>query len=128
MLSTMIGAAVKAASAAAKKSSNSGGSGGTKSAAVSFDKDFDYAEAIARTTDPVKRAQLLGARQAKIDALGLEGSVAGNDAVSQWSGSYGPYWVSGGNSGTLSVAGLYDAAAKARLQAFETARKTSGSS
>lgn len=123
MLSTMIGAAVKAASAAAKKSRNSGGSGATKRAAVSFDKDFDYAEAIARTTDPVKRAQLLGARQAKIDALGLEGSVAGNDAVSQWSGSYGPYWVSGGNSGTLSVAGLYDAAAKARLQAFETAKE-----
>ncbi|MBP3312406.1 MAG: hypothetical protein J6L72_09260 [Butyricicoccus sp.] len=121
MLSTVISTALAAAQKAAstKKSSSSG----VGSSSVAFDKDFDYAEAIANTSDPVKRAQLLQARQAKIDALGLEGSVGSNEAVSQWSGSYRPYWVSDGNSGALSVTGLYDAAAKARLQAFETAKQ-----
>lgn len=121
MLSTVISTALAAAQkAASTKKSSSSGSG---SSSVAFDKDFDYAEAIANTSDPVKRAQLLQARQAKIDALGLEGSVGSNEAVSQWSGSYRPYWVSDGNSGALSVTGLYDAAAKARLQAFETAKQ-----
>ena len=121
MLSTVISTALAAAQkAASTKKSSSSGSG---SSSVAFDKDFDYAEAIANTSDPVKRAQLLQARQAKIDALGLEGSVGSNEAVSQWSGSYRPYWVSDGSSGALSVTGLYDAAAKARLQAFETAKQ-----
>lgn len=121
MLSTVISTALAAAQkAASTKKSSSSGSG---SSSVAFDKDFDYAEAIANTSDPVKRAQLLQARQAKIDALGLEGSVGSNEAVSQWSGSYRPYWVSDGSSGALSVTGLYDAAAKARLKAFETAKQ-----
>lgn len=121
MLSTVISTALAAAQKAASTKKSS--SGGVGSSSVAFDKDFDYAEAIANTSDPVKRAQLLQARQAKIDALGLEGSVGSNEAVSQWSGSYRPYWVSDGNSGALSVTGLYDAAAKARLQAFETAKQ-----
>ena len=132
MLSTMISTAIKAAQKAAsstKKSSSSssgsssGSSGSSGSSSVAFDKDFDYAEAIANTSDPVKRAQLLQARQAKIDALGLEGLVGSNEAVSQWSGSYRPYWVSSGNSSSISVNGLYEAAAKARLQAFNTAKQ-----
>lgn len=132
MLSTMISTAIKAAQKAAsstKKSSSSssgsssGSSGSSGSSSVAFDKDFDYAEAIANTSDPVRRAQLLQARQAKIDALGLEGSVGSNEAVSQWSGSYRPYWVSSGNSSSINVNGLYEAAAKARLQAFNTAKQ-----
>lgn len=126
MLSTMISTALKVAQKAAnstKKSSSGSSSSSSGGSSVTYDKDFDYAEAIANTSDPVKRAQLLQARQAKIDALGLEGSVGSNEAVSQWSGSYRPYWVSSGSNSSINVNGLYEAAAKARLQAFDTARK-----
>lgn len=126
MLSAMIGAAVKAAQKAAGSANKNKGSGGSKGHAgssVPFDKDFDYAEAIANTTDAAERERLLAARQAKIDALGLEGKVGSNDAVSVWTEGYRPYWVSSGEKSSLSVTGLYDAAARARLQAFETAKR-----
>lgn len=125
MISSAVHAAASAASAVAKKtgSSSKGSSGGgSKTSGVSFDPDFDYAEAIANTTDPAERARLLRERQAKIDALGLAGKVGSNEAVSVWTENYRPYWVSDGRESGLSVTGLYDAAAKARLEAFETAR------
>ncbi len=126
MLSAMIGAAVQAAQKAASsvnKKKGSGGSKGNSGSSVSFDPDFDYAEAIANTTDAAERRRLLAERQAKIDALGLAGKVGSNDAVSVWTEGYRPYWVSGGEKSSLSVTGLYDAAAKARLQAFEAAKE-----
>ncbi len=49
--------------------------------------------------------------------------MGSNDAVSVWTEGYRPYWVSGGEKSSLSVSGLYDAAAKARLQAFEAAKE-----
>ena len=85
MLSAMIGAAAKAAqkaASAANKKKGSGGSKGNAGSSVSFDPDFDYAEAIANTTDAAERRRLLAERQAKIDALGLAGKVGSNDAVS----------------------------------------------
>lgn len=136
MISSAISAAVGAASAVSKKPSSSGSSGSSSSSSssskgsssVSFDPDFDYAEAIANTTDAAERARLLKERQAKIDAMGLAGKVGSNEAVSTWTQNYRPYWVSSGSEGSsgLSVTGLYDAAAKARLQAFETARQAIG--
>ena len=126
MLSAMIGAAAKAAqkaASAANKKKGSGGSKGNAGSSVSFDPDFDYAEAIANTTDAAERRRLLAERQAKIDALGLAGKVGSNDAVSVWTEGYRPYWVSSGEKSSLSVSGLYDAASKARLQAFEAAKE-----
>ncbi|MDO4270245.1 MAG: hypothetical protein Q4C72_04875 [Eubacteriales bacterium] len=99
---------------------------------ASYKKDFDYSEAIANTSDAGKRQELLAERQSKIDAEGLAGKVASNDAVSTWSGSYRPYTSSStakvsnsvsGSRGSLSVAGLYDAAERARLQRFENERR-----
>lgn len=137
MLSSMIASAVKTAAQAASavqkaSSSSSGGSSGGSSSGssgskVSFDPDFDYAEAIANTTDAAERARLLAERQAKIDAMGLEGKVGSNDAVSVWTENYRPYWVSGSKDESEqapNVTGLYDAAAQARLEAFETARES----
>ena len=87
MISGAISAAIGAASAASKKPSSSGSSGGSSSSSkgsgsVSFDPNFDYAEAIANTTDAAERARLLKERQAKIDAMGLAGKVGSNEAVS----------------------------------------------
>ena len=48
---------------------------------ASYKKDFDYAEAIANTQNAGERQQLLAERQNKIDAEGLAGKVASNDAV-----------------------------------------------
>ncbi len=132
MISGAISAAIGAASAASKKPSSSGSSGGSSSSSkgsgsVSFDPNFDYAEAIANTTDAAERARLLKERQAKIDAMGLAGKVGSNEAVSVWTQNYRPYWISSGEEDSeLGVTGLYDAAAKARLQAFETARQAIG--
>ena len=119
MIAAMVKTAVDTVRKAARRSSSKSGGGGNS---VSFDPNLDYAEAIANTTDPQERERLLAARQAKIDALGLEGKVGSNDAVSVWNKSYRPYWVSSGQESRIDVTGLYDAAAKARLQAFETAR------
>ncbi|MDR3765557.1 MAG: hypothetical protein Q3Y08_00770, partial [Butyricicoccus sp.] len=134
MISSAISAAVSAAGAVSKKPSSSSSSGSSSSSSskgsssVSFDPNFDYAEAIANTTDAAERARLLQERQAKIDAMGLEGKVGSNEAVSVWTQNYRPYWVSSGEEdpSDLNVTGLYDAAAKARLQAFETARQAIG--
>lgn len=101
---------------------------------ASYKKDFDYAEAIANTQNAGERQQLLAERQNKIDAEGLAGKVASNDAVSTWTGSYRPYSVSnGGGSGgsgsrsaMLTVSKLYEAAEQARLKQFETARARIG--
>ena len=87
-----------------------------------YKDNFDYSAAIAGTTDTAKRQQLLSERQNKIDALGLNGKVASNDAVSTWNGSYRPYSVSSTRSGASRVSSLYDAAETARLQRFENAR------
>ena len=87
-----------------------------------YKDNFDYSAAIAGTTDTTKRQQLLSERQNKIDALGLNGKVASNDAVSTWNGSYRPYSVSSTRSGASRVSSLYDAAETARLQRFENAR------
>lgn len=93
--------------------------------AKNYREDFDYAEAIANTQDSDERQQLLTERQNKIDAEGLTGKVASNDAVATWNGSYRPYSVSsqssGGSSGSA-VSQLYEAAEKARLQRLEAAR------
>ena len=125
-------AAIKKASEMAKaskntaKSSSSGGSS-TSSGKTSglFDPDFENAEAIAASDDPEQRARLLNERQAKMDALGLNGKTASNEAVSQWSGSYRPYYFTNGQETKLNVVSLYDSAAKARLQAFERAMQQS---
>lgn len=93
--------------------------------AKNYREDFDYAEAIANTQDSSERQQLLAERQNKIDAEGLTGKVASNEAVATWNGSYRPYSVSsqssGGPSGSA-VSQLYEAAEKARLQRLEAAR------
>ncbi|MDY3617617.1 hypothetical protein [Agathobaculum sp.] len=88
-----------------------------------YQKDFDYSEAIANTSDTGKRQQLLAERQNKIDAEGLSGKVASNDAVSTWTSGYRPYSSSSTRAGSLTVNGLYDAAERARLQRFEAERK-----
>lgn len=74
--------------------------------------------------------------------MGMAGTVASNEAVSNWTDSYRPYYApsagggggGGGAKGTAgsavgqgggsaySVAGLYEAIERARLQAFEAAR------
>ena len=93
--------------------------------AKNYRENFDYAEAIANTQDSGERQQLLAERQNKIDAEGLTGKVASNEAVATWNGSYRPYSVSsqssGGSSGSA-VSQLYEAAEKARLQRLEAAR------
>ena len=93
--------------------------------AKNYRENFDYAEAIANTQDSGERQQLLAERQNKIDAEGLTGKVASNDAVATWNGNYRPYSVSnqssGGSSGSA-VSQLYEAAEKARLQRLEAAR------
>lgn len=96
-----------------------------------YQKDKDYSDAIASETDAGKRETLLAERQNKIDSEGLAGKVASNDSVSTWTGGYRPYSVSSGSSretGTVknhsySIAGLYEAIERSRLQAFERARK-----
>ena len=92
-----------------------------------YREDFDYAEAIAGTQNAAKRQQLLAERQNKIDAEGLAGKVASNDAVATWNGDYRPYSVSSGDGGRSSVnnalSQLYDAAEQARLRRFEAARE-----
>lgn len=134
MLTGMFGAAIQAVQKAAASAAKGGASG---SAGVSgglsgggsapFDKDFDYAAAIARTTDAAERARLLDERQAKMDALGLNGKLGSNDTVQQALHASRPYWLLGGEtSGGLSRNDLYDAAARSRLQAFETARSGIG--
>ena len=95
MIAAMVKTAVDTVRKAARRSSSKSGGGGNS---VSFDPNLDYAEAIANTTDPQERERLLAARQAKIDALGLEGKVGSNDAVSVWNKSYRPYWVSSGQA------------------------------
>lgn len=90
--------------------------------ATSYNKDFDYAEAIASTQDAGERQQLLAARQSKIEGEGLAGKVASNDAVSTWNGDYRPYSVSSTERGGSEVSRLYDAAEQARLQRLEAAR------
>ena len=106
--------------------------------ATNYREDFDYAEAIANTQDAAERQQLLTERQNKIDAEGLAGKVASNEAVSTWNGDYRPYSVSsgGGGGGSGSSGGssssssslaavisqLYDAAEQARLARFEAAQ------
>lgn len=92
-----------------------------------YREDFDYAEAIAGTQNAAKRQQLLAERQNKIDAEGLAGKVASNDAVATWNGDYRPYSVSSDDGGRSSVnnalSQLYDAAEQARLRRFEAARE-----
>ncbi len=90
--------------------------------ASNYRADFDYAEAIANTQDADERQQLLAERQNKIEAEGLAGKVASNDAVSTWNGSYRPYSVSSTERGGNEVSRLYDAAEAARLQRLEAAR------
>lgn len=90
--------------------------------ASNYREDFDYAEAIANTQDAGERQQLLAERQNKIDAEGLAGKVASNDAVSTWNGNYRPYSVSSTQSGGSAISQLYDAAEEARLQRLEAAR------
>ena len=105
--------------------------------AKNYRDDFDYSEAIANTQDAAERQQLLTERQNKINAEGLAGKVASNEAVSTWNGDYRPYSVSsgggggGGSSGgsgssssvSSAIAELYAAAESARLQRFEAARE-----
>lgn len=94
--------------------------------AKNYRDDFDYAEAIANTQDAARRQELLAERQNKIDAEGLAGKVASNDAVATWNGDYRPYSVStgGGSASTRNVISrLYDAAEQARLRRFEAARE-----
>lgn len=90
--------------------------------ASNYREDFDYAEAIANTQDAGERQQLLAERQNKIDAEGLAGKVASNEAVSTWNGNYRPYSVSSTQSGGSAISQLYDAAEEARLQRLEAAR------
>lgn len=94
--------------------------------AKNYRDDFDYSEAIANTQDAAERQQLLAERQNKIDAEGLAGKVASNDAVATWNGSYRPYSVSSGGSSSAAMNGvsqLYAAAEQARLKRFEAARE-----
>ena len=67
--------------------------------AKNYRDDFDYSEAIANTQDAAERQQLLAERQNKIDAEGLAGKVASNDAVATWNGDYRPYSVSSDDGG-----------------------------
>lgn len=90
--------------------------------AKNYREDFDYSEAIANTQDEGERQQLLAERQNKIEAEGLAGKVASNEAVSTWNGDYRPYSVSSTKSGSSAVGKLYDAAEEARLQRLEAAR------
>ena len=87
-----------------------------------YKDNFDYSAAIANTSDSSERQQLLSERQNKIDALGLSGKVASNDAVSTWNGDYRPYSISSTKTGANRVSSLYDAAETARLKRFEAAR------
>lgn len=91
--------------------------------ALNYREDFDYSEAIANTQDAAERQQLLAERQNKIEAEGLAGKVASNEAVSTWNGDYRPYSVSNTQSGGTAVSQLYDAAEQARLQRFDAARE-----
>lgn len=91
--------------------------------ALNYREDFDYSEAIANTQDAAERQQLLAERQNKIEAEGLAGKVASNEAVSTWNGDYRPYSVSSTQSGGTAVSQLYDAAEQARLQRFDAARE-----
>ena len=105
--------------------------------AKNYKDNFDYSEAIANTQNAAERQQLLTERQNKINAEGLAGKVASNEAVSTWNGDYRPYSVSsgggggGGSSGgsgssssvSSAIAELYAAAESARLQRFEAARE-----
>ena len=97
--------------------------------AKNYRDNFDYSEAIANSTSKAERDRLLAERQNKIDAEGLTGKVADNSAVSTWTSSYRPYYVASSSSASKAasenaerVSSLYDAAEKARLQRFETAR------
>lgn len=90
---------------------------------ATYQKDFDYSEAIANESDEGKRQKLLAERQNKIDAEGLAGKVAGNDAVSTWTSGYRPYSASSTKSGGLTVSALYDAAEQSRLSQFEAVRR-----
>ena len=105
--------------------------------AKNYKDNFDYSEAIANTQNAAERQQLRTERQNKINAEGLAGKVASNEAVSTWNGDYRPYSVSsgggggGGSSGgsgssssvSSAIAELYAAAESARLQRFEAARE-----
>lgn len=91
--------------------------------ALNYREDFDYSEAIANTQDAAERQQLLSERQNKIEAEGLAGKVASNEAVSTWNGDYRPYSVSSTQSGGTEISQLYDAAEQARLQRFDAARE-----
>lgn len=105
--------------------------------AKNYKDNFDYSEAIANTQNAAERQQLLTERQNKINAEGLAGKVASNEAVSTWNGDYRPYSVSsgggggGGSSGgsgssssvSSAIVELYAAAESARLQRFEAARE-----
>ena len=95
--------------------------------AKNYRDDFDYSDAIANTQDAAERQELLAERQNKIDAEGLAGKVASNDAVATWNGDYRPYSVSSDDGGRSSVnnalSQLYDAAEQARLRRFEAARE-----
>lgn len=105
--------------------------------ASNYKQNFDYSEAIANTTDSATRQQLLTERQNKIDAEGLNGKVASNEAVSTWNGSYRPYSVSsGGSSGggsnrvgghsssnSIDLSALFQAAEQARLQRLQAAQQ-----
>ena len=104
--------------------------------AKNYKDNFDYSEAIANTQNAAERQQLLTERQNKINAEGLAGKVASNEAVSTWNGDYRPYSVSSGGGGggrsnggsgssssvSSAIAELYAAAESARLQRFEAAR------
>lgn len=131
IVTTVAGAAAKAAASTAAKAAGkaAGGRGSSSSSGAGYDKDFDYAAAIMRTTDPVERERLLAARQAKINGEGLYGSVASNSVLTGTFGAAqdGPRERFAAEAGQgragVSLDGLYEAAARARLEAFETARQ-----
>ena len=58
-------------------SSNSGSTAGGNNNSGYYDPGKDYAAAIAKETDPVKRAQLMQERQNKIDAMNAAGTNTG---------------------------------------------------
>lgn len=106
--------------------------------ASNYKENFDYSEAIANTTDSATRQQLLTERQNKINAEGLNGKVASNEAVATWNGDYRPYSVSSGgssggggeysgggrsSSGSAKLSALFQAAEQARLQRLQAAQK-----
>lgn len=106
--------------------------------ASNYKENFDYSEAIANTTDSATRQQLLTERQNKMDAEGLNGKVASNEAVATWNGDYRPYSVSSGgssgggdyggggsrsSSGTIDLSPLFEAAEQARLQRLQAAQQ-----